>query len=79
MKVNPEMKSLIIEVVENQLRENNPQETKETFDRLVAKGYSESQAKEMIGTVVVEEIWGTMKQNRMFDKDKFVKKLAKLK
>jgi len=78
MKTNPILKSLVLEVVENQLRDNDPQETKETFDRLVAKGYSEQQAKEMIGNVIAEETWEVFNQKRMFDKEKFVKNLAKL-
>jgi len=78
MKTNPILESLVLEVVENQLRDNDPQETKETFDRLVAKGYSEQKAKEMIGTVVAEETWEVFNQQRVFDKEKFVKNLAKL-
>jgi len=79
MKTNPILESLVLEVVENQLRDNDPQETKETFDRLVAKGYSEQKAKEMIGTVVAEETWEVFNQQRVFDKEKFVRNLAKLK
>jgi len=78
MKTNPILESLVLEVVENQLRDNDPQETKETFDRLVAKGYSEQKAKEMIGTVVAEETWEVFNQQRVFDKEKFVRNLAKL-
>ena len=78
MKTNPILESLVLEVVENQLRDNDPQETKETFDRLVAKGYSEQKAKEMIGNVIAEETWEVFNQQRVFDKEKFVKNLAKL-
>jgi len=36
---NPHLKLAILEVVENQLRENNPPETRQTFERLLATGY----------------------------------------
>ncbi len=43
---NPRLKKLLIEVVENQLRDNDPPITRETLQRLLAAGYSKSQAKE---------------------------------
>ena len=47
----------ILEVVENQIREDDPPDTRQTLERLVAAGYSRKQAIEMIGSTVVEEIW----------------------
>jgi hypothetical protein len=35
---NPYLKETILEVVENQLRENNPPETQQTLMRLLAAG-----------------------------------------
>ena len=37
-KTNPRLKKLLIDVVEKQLRENNPPITRITFDRLLATG-----------------------------------------
>ena len=39
-KANPRLKASFLEVVENQLKANDPPETKQTLDRLVAQGIS---------------------------------------
>ena len=48
---NPRLKALILEVVDNQIRDNDPPITKQTIKRLRRKGYSRKEAKEMIGSV----------------------------
>jgi hypothetical protein len=37
MKENPYLKSAILEVVETQLKRNDPLETRQTFDRLIER------------------------------------------
>src|SRR5437764_14581719 len=75
---NPYLKAAILEVVENQLRDNNPPETRQTFERLLAAGYSRQQAVEMIGSALVEEIWAVLHDNKSFDRARFVGLLEKL-
>ena len=60
---NLRLKKLIFEVVDNQLRENNPPVTKESYDKLIDAGYSAREAKEKIGAIVIEEIYDVMKEN----------------
>ena len=72
---NPLLRRTVLDVVENQIRRNDPPETKETFDRLVNEGYSESDAKQLIGSVVAAEIFGVLKHGRRFDEEKFVSAL----
>lgn len=43
---NLRLKKLILEVVNNQLKDNNPPETKDAYDKLLTAGYSVSEAKE---------------------------------
>ena len=78
MEENPHLKSAILEVVENQLRENNPPETRQTFDRLVSEGHSEEEAKKLIGCVVTSEIFDVLKKQEPFNPQRFVKALNKL-
>lgn len=73
---NPHLKSLIIEVVENQIRDNNPPAANITLKRLIAKGYSEQQAKEKIAAVALMHIYDIMKENKPFDGDQYVKDLS---
>ena len=75
---NPRLKALILEVVENQIRASDPPETRQTFERLLAAGYSRKQAMEMIGSALVEEIWGMLHERKVFDRGRFAGLLEKL-
>lgn len=69
---------LIIKSVETQIKENDPPATKETFERLVAAGNDEAAAKEKIASIIAEEIYLTMKDNRKISGDEFARKLSEL-
>ncbi|MBI2998133.1 MAG: DUF1841 family protein [Deltaproteobacteria bacterium] len=75
---NPHLQRAIFEVIDNQIEANDPPETRETFDRLLREGYSKIKARKLIGTVVVVEIYDTMKHGRPFDRERFVGNLKKL-
>ena len=68
----------MFEVVENQLRDNDPPETRKTLERLVNDGYAQSEAKRMIATVVAVEMFDIMKNDQAFDLDRFVERLQQL-
>ena len=68
----------ILEVVENQLRDNEPPETRATLTRLMAEGHSEHEAKKLIGCVVVAEMFEVLRQNQDYDQDRYVAALAAL-
>ena len=71
---NPAM----LEVVENQLRDNTPPETKQTLQRLIKEGHSEEEAKRLIATVVASEIFEVLKQQRPYDQARYVAALQRL-
>jgi hypothetical protein len=75
---NPHLKAAILEVVENQLRDGDPPETRQTLERLLAAGYSRKQAIEMIGSAVVEEIWAVLHERKPFDRTRFTALLEQL-
>ena len=77
-ETNPFLKQAILEVVNNQLKNLDPPETKETYDRLVASGISDQEARRLIGCVVTSEIHDVLKQKQPFDHGRFVKALNKL-
>lgn len=61
---NPQLQAAIIEVVENQLRNDDPPQTGQTFKRLIEAGHSEKEAKRLIACVVSAEIFdGRRKMN----------------
>lgn len=74
----PYLKETILEVVENQLRENNPPETRQTLERLLAAGYTRPAAVELIGSAVVEEIWQMLHERKPFDRARYKASLDKL-
>jgi len=78
MKSNPRLKALILQVVDNQLKNNDPPETKQTYNKLIKEGFSESEAKQLIGCVVVAEIFDVLKKKETFNQERFVKALNKL-
>ena len=72
---NQNLKKNILEIVNNQIRENDPPITTITLERLKKSGYTEQQAKEKIGAVVVEEIYDVMKNKEVFNLERYTKKL----
>jgi len=62
----------MLEVVENQLRDNDPPETRATLDRLMAEGHSRSEAKRLIACVVAAEMFHVFKERRPYDRGHFV-------
>lgn len=65
--VNIDLQKAILDVVENQIRENNPPATKKTFDRLLKNGHSEDDAMKLIGSAVAIEIYEVLKNKKPFD------------
>ena len=57
METNLRLRENILEVVDNQLKANDPPCTKNTYDKLLAAGYSRSEAKDKIGAVVLTAIY----------------------
>lgn len=68
----------ILDVVDNQLRDLKPPATKETFDRLVGEGFSQDEARRLIGCVVAGEIFGVLKNLQPYDEHRYVTALNNL-
>jgi len=69
---------MILEVVENQIRDNDPPETRQTLRRLIKEGFSREGAVELIAAVVVNEIYNVLKQEKNFNRKRFVAALRQL-
>lgn len=68
----------MIEVVNNQIKANDPPFTKKTFLQLQQQGCSKQEAREMIAAVVLEEIYDVLKEGKTFDEKKYELKLKEL-
>ena len=76
--VNPKIRGKMLEIVENQLNENFPVCTKETYERLMDAGYPAEDSKLKIAGILVEEMHDMMKNQLPFNEDRYAEKLAKL-
>jgi hypothetical protein len=72
------LQKIIIQSVEVQIRDNDPPATRATFERLIANGHDEADAKDMIASVIAEEIYLRMKDNRTINEEIFAARLAEL-
>ena len=75
---NPHLKAVIFEVVEIQLKGNDPPQTRQTYERLLVSGLDDQEARRLIGCVVVSEIFDILKQHKPFDLQRFVAALDRL-
>jgi hypothetical protein len=69
---------MILEVVENQLRDNDPPETRQTVERLMAEGYSAEESRRLIGIAVSVEIYHVMRDREVFNLNRYLWNLALL-
>jgi len=75
---NPHLKAIMLEIVGNQLRENNPPEARETYERLQREGFSKEDAKKLIGQAVCVEIWDAMTNHKPFNEERYKRNLKRL-
>ena len=71
-------RKMFLEVVNTQIRDNNPPETKQTLDRLISEGFSEKEAKQMIACVAVSEMYSVLQNKQEFDLARYIAALNKL-
>jgi hypothetical protein len=69
---NPVLTAAILEVVDTQLRENTPPETRQTFERLVARGYAPEDARRLIGNVVAQEIFHVLQRREISNEQRYL-------
>ena len=68
----------IVEVIENQLADNNPPETKQTLERLMKLGESRENSIRYISTALSVEIFGAFKHNEPYNNERYLSNLKAL-
>ncbi len=68
----------IVEIIENQLTDNNPPETKQTLERLMKLGESRENAIRYISTALTVEIFGAFKYKEPYNSERYLKNLKSL-
>lgn len=70
--------SMITDVINNQIRDGTPPETKRTYDRLLAEGNSEDEVMTFIGHIVFLEIFSVLNEGKTYDEERYVAALRRL-
>ena len=65
------IRSELLEVVDNQLRDKDPPQTLTTYKRLIGQGYSDEEARRLIAFVVVSELNDVMKDMEAIQPETF--------
>lgn len=78
MQTNKDLRQEVFSIVDEQIRTNNPPETAETFERLKKEGFSDFDAKQMIGQCLSVEMFETLSNKELFDHKRFVENLNDL-
>ena len=68
----------IVEIIENQIRDNNPREVRQTLERLLSEGQTKEEAMKLIGCAVAVEVFEIMKHQKPFNESRYVENLRKL-
>ena len=68
----------MIEAVENQIRDNDPPETRITLDRLMSLGESRNNAMRYIGAVFAQEVYEILKNKRPYNEERYLANLKNL-
>jgi len=79
MKVNPILHITMHLTVENQIVLNQPRETNETVNFLLAKGYNRHQVIHAVANVLIQEINAVIREKRAFNINNLITKYNQLK
>ncbi|MBP7738768.1 MAG: DUF1841 family protein [Spirochaetes bacterium] len=73
-----DLHKIIMQSIEVQIRDNDPPAVRATYERLLANGRDDATAKDMIASVIAEEIYLRMKENRTINEEMFAARLGEL-
>ena len=78
MKTNEKLRDQIFEIINNQIKNNDPPETTLTYNRLIDEGFNEFQTMQMIGQCIAVELFEIMKHRKLYDEARYIKNLRGL-
>lgn len=78
MNTDEVLKEHIFDIIKNQLKDNNPPEVKDTYNRLMKNGFDDLQTMQMIGQCLAVELFDIIKQCKLFNNERYIKNLKAL-
>ena len=77
-QASPQLTAAILEAVDNQPCDLTPPETKETYDRLMASGISDKEARRLIAVALSSEMFQMLKYKKNYSPERYNTSLRKL-
>jgi uncharacterized hydantoinase/oxoprolinase family protein len=68
----------VFEAINNQIQNNAPPQTKQTYDRLMKAIKNNDEVMKYIGVVMMAEIFDVLKSKKPFNKKRYIERLNKL-
>jgi hypothetical protein len=78
LATNPQLAAAIREIIDTQIAQNNPPETRQTLERLVANGHTREGAYGLIATAVVGEIVSVMQSGQPYNAARYLAALQRI-
>ncbi len=78
MEANEILRKYIFDIIKKQLKDNDPPETKATYDRLIKSGFDNYQTRQMIGQCLTVEIFDVLKFGKPHNEERYIKNLMAL-
>jgi len=72
------LRTAILEIVDNQIRNHDPPEVLATYDRLIGQGHSDEEARRLIGCAIASEVVGIVNESRKYDHRRYLAALEAL-
>lgn len=72
------LRTAILEVVDNQLRDEDPPQTLAAYERLTGQGHSDEEARNLIGCAVTSEIYDVLKHMKPYNQKRYLRALRQL-
>jgi hypothetical protein len=72
------LRTVILEIVDNQIRNHDPPEALATYERLIGQGHSDEEARRLIGCVIASEMVGIVNERREYDRRRYLAALEAL-
>ena len=71
-------RAAIFEIIDSQIQDNNPPETRQTLARLLAEGYSKEEGMQLIGSAMTLELFEILKNQETFNETRYIENLYRL-
>jgi vacuolar-type H+-ATPase catalytic subunit A/Vma1 len=68
----------VLEAINNQIENNDPPETKQTYDRLMKEIQNHDEVMDYLGVVMKSEILDILKSKKPFNRKRYVERLNRL-